>query len=136
MALSAGTCLGAYEIRALLGAGGMGEIYRARDTKLDRDVAVKVLAGSLAHDPAALARFQREAKVVAALSHPNIFAIHDFGRAPAGQGETVECAVMDLLEGETMRKKLEAGPIPPRKAGATRTGNCCMISGSTRDLTA
>ncbi|HEV8117978.1 MAG TPA: protein kinase, partial [Thermoanaerobaculia bacterium] len=111
MTLSAGTKLGSYEILAALGAGGMGEVYRARDSKLDRDVAVKVLPDSVAGDPAALARFEREAKAVAALSHPNILAIHDFGR----QGG-VSYAVMELLEGETLRGKLEAGPVSPNRS--------------------
>ena len=116
MPLSEGTRLGPYEIFAALGAGGMGEVYRARDTKLDRDVAIKVMAGSLAQDPAALARFQREAKVIAALSHPNILAIYDLGIAPGGSGDTIQYAVMELLEGETLRQKLTAGSVPPRKA--------------------
>ena len=80
MALTAGSRLGAYEILGPLGAGGMGEVYRARDTRLDRDVAIKVLPPDLAESSAALARFEREAKAVAALSHPNILAIFDFGR--------------------------------------------------------
>ncbi|HWW94331.1 MAG TPA: protein kinase, partial [Vicinamibacteria bacterium] len=79
MALSTGTRLGPYEILSPLGAGGMGEVYRARDTKLDRTVAVKVLPESLGGNRDALARFEREARAVAALSHPNILAIHDFG---------------------------------------------------------
>jgi serine/threonine protein kinase len=79
MTLSAGTRLGPYEILSPLGAGGMGEVYRARDKKLDRDVAVKVLPQAVVADPDALARFEREAKAVAALSHPNILAIFDFG---------------------------------------------------------
>jgi eukaryotic-like serine/threonine-protein kinase len=80
MTLVAGTKLGAYEIVAPLGAGGMGEVYRARDSKLDREVAIKVLPQHLTSDPDSLARFEREAKAVAALSHPNILAIHDFGK--------------------------------------------------------
>ena len=79
MALSAGTKLGSYEVVAPLGAGGMGEVYRARDTKLNRDVAIKILPDALASDPAARARFEREAQAVAALSHPNILGIFDFG---------------------------------------------------------
>ena len=79
MTISAGTRLGTYEILAPLGAGGMGEVYRARDKKLDRDVAIKVLPGAVAADPDTLARFEREAKAVAALSHPNILSIFDFG---------------------------------------------------------
>ena len=79
MSLAVGTRLGPYEILVPLGAGGMGEVYRARDKKLDRDVAIKVLPQSVAADPDTLARFEREAKSVAALSHQNILAIHDFG---------------------------------------------------------
>ncbi|HEY3203121.1 MAG TPA: protein kinase, partial [Thermoanaerobaculia bacterium] len=93
MSLEPGTRLGPYEILAPLGAGGMGEVYRARDSKLDRDVAIKVLPVSIAADPDALARFEREAKAVAALSHPNILAIHDFGSQ-----DGVSYAVMELLE--------------------------------------
>src|SRR5713226_1321933 len=77
--LSPGRRLGPYEVRELIGTGGMGEVYRARDTRLDRDVAIKVLPEAMARDPAALARFIREAKAVAALSHPNILAIYDVG---------------------------------------------------------
>jgi serine/threonine protein kinase/tetratricopeptide (TPR) repeat protein len=111
MAISVGRHLGPYEILAPLGAGGMGEVYRARDTKLDRDVAVKVLPQSLGADPDALARFEREAKAVAALSHPNVLSIFDFGT-----DEGVPYAVMELLEGETLRDKLDSGPIPQRQA--------------------
>src|SRR5664280_2311020 len=111
MSLSPGAGLGPYEILAPLGAGGMGEVYRARDKKLDRDVAIKVLPDSVASDPDSLARFEREAKAVAALSHPNILSIFDFGTQ-----DGVSYAVMELLEGETLRGKLDAGPIPQRQA--------------------
>ena len=111
MTLSAGTRPGPYEILASIGAGGMGEVYRARDRKLDRDVAVKVLPQSVAADPDALARFEREAKAVAALSHPNILAIHDFGNQ-----DGVAYAVTELLEGETLREKLDGGPISQKQA--------------------
>ena len=111
MTLAAGTRLGLYEIVSPLGAGGMGEVYRARDKKLDRDVAIKVLPQSVAADPDTLARFEREAKAVAALSHQNILAIHDFGNQ-----DGVAYAVMELLEGETLRGKLDAGPIPQKQA--------------------
>jgi TolB-like protein/Tfp pilus assembly protein PilF len=111
MPLSPGARLGPYEILAPLGAGGMGEVYRARDKKLDRDVAVKVLPQSVAADPDSLARFEREAKAVAALSHQNILAIHDFGNQ-----DGVAYAVMELLEGETLRGKLDAGPITQKQA--------------------
>ena len=111
MTLSAGTQLGSYEILSPLGAGGMGEVYRARDSKLKREVAIKVLPQSLAADADALARFEREALAVAALSHPNILAIFDFGRH-----EGMAYAVTELLEGETLRGKLDTGPIPQRQA--------------------
>ena len=111
MSLAPGARLGPYEIVSLLGAGGMGEVYHARDTKLDRDVAVKVLPAPLSKNPEALARFEREAKAVAALSHPNILAIHDFG---SHQGTTY--AVMELLSGETLRARLAAGCLPVRRA--------------------
>src|SRR5262249_50426205 len=106
-----GTRLGSYEIVAKLGSGGMGEVYRARDSKLRREVAIKVLPQSLAGDAEALRRFEREALAVAALSHPNILAIHDFGI----QGG-VAYAVTELLEGETLREKLASGAIPQRQA--------------------
>ncbi len=111
MTLQPGARLGPYEILAPLGAGGMGEVYRAHDSKLEREVAVKVLPAELAENPDALARFEREARAVAQLSHPNILAIHDFGR----HGETAY-AVMELLEGETLRERLEHGALPVRKA--------------------
>jgi Tol biopolymer transport system component len=111
MSLDAGSRLNHFEILAPLGAGGMGEVYRARDTRLEREVAIKVLPRAIASDPDALSRFEREAKAVAALSHPNILAIHDFGR----HGETAY-AVMELLEGATLRERLAGGAVPPRKA--------------------
>ncbi|HET7453642.1 MAG TPA: protein kinase, partial [Thermoanaerobaculia bacterium] len=111
MTLAAGVRLGPYEILTPLGAGGMGEVYKARDTKLRRDVAIKVLPDGLARDPDALARFEREAHAVAALNHPNILSIHDFGNEGG-----VAFAVMELLEGETLREIVAAGVPPQRKA--------------------
>src|SRR6476619_107086 len=111
MTLQPGTRIGSYEILAPLGAGGMGEVYRARDAKLDRDVAVKVLPAHLTADPDSLARFEREALAVAALSHPNILSIFDFGT----QGG-MSYAVTELLEGETLRAKLTAAAIPQGRA--------------------
>jgi Tol biopolymer transport system component len=111
MTIGPGTRLGSYEIVAQLGQGGMGVVFRARDTKLDRDVAVKILPKNLADDPDALGRFEREAKAVAALSHPNILAIHDFG-----SHEGTLFAAMELLEGETLRQRLQEGALPTRKA--------------------
>jgi Tol biopolymer transport system component len=111
MTLAAGSRLGAYEVLAPLGAGGMGEVWRARDTRLHREVAIKVLPEALAGDPAALARFEREARAVAALSHPNILGLFDVGH----EGRTAY-AVLELLAGTTLRERLVEGPLPPRKA--------------------
>jgi TolB-like protein/Tfp pilus assembly protein PilF len=111
MTLAAGTRLGSYEILSPLGAGGMGEVYRARDNKLKRDVAVKVLPAELAGDQEALARFEREALAVASLSHPNILAIHDFGRE---NGSVY--AVTELLEGDTLRGRMSGGALPQHQA--------------------
>src|ERR1051325_9384914 len=129
MSIASGTQLGQYRILAPLGSGGMGEVYRARDTKLNRDVAIKVVPERLAQDPQALARFEREAQAVAALSHPNILAIHDFGQAtpvapssqsgeavPAADTRAITYAVTELLEGETLRARLGSGSLSPRKA--------------------
>src|SRR5947208_5272001 len=111
MPLAAGTRLGPYEIIAPIGAGGMGEVYRARDPRLGRDVAIKVLPEHLSEDPQALARFEREARAVAALSHPNILAIFDVG---SEQG--VSYAVTEFLQGETLRARLLPGASAWRKA--------------------
>src|SRR5688572_27719341 len=111
MALTPGTRLGPYEVIAPIGAGGMGEVYRARDTRLDRDVALKILPESFALDPDRRARFEREAKAVAALSHPNILAIFDVGDA---SGRFY--AATELLEGQTLRERLSTGALPSRKA--------------------
>jgi serine/threonine protein kinase len=111
MSLPSGARLGPYQIVAPLGAGGMGEVYRARDAKLDRDVAINVLPAQTAGDPGALARFEHEAKAVAALSHPNILAIFDFGH-----DHGTAYAVTELLDGETLREKLGQAAAPPRKA--------------------
>ncbi len=111
MPLREGTRLGAYEVLAPLGAGGMGEVYRARDLRLGREVAVKVLPEGLATDPTARARFEVEARAIAALSHPNLLDIHDVGEA-AG----ISYAVTELLEGESLSERLKSGPLPWRKA--------------------
>src|SRR5262245_29584606 len=107
MALPPHTRLGPYEILAPLGAGGMGEVYRARDTRLERTVAVKVLPPFLSSSPEARQRFEREAKAISKLSHPNICALHDVGR----EGD-VEFLVMEYLEGETLAARLAKGPLP------------------------
>ncbi len=107
MLLSPGTRLGPYEILAPLGAGGMGEVYRARDTRLGRTVAVKVLAAHLAGHADLRQRLEREAKAISSLSHPNICVLHDIGHQ-----EGVDFLVMEFLEGETLAKRLEKGPLP------------------------
>ncbi|HEY4229741.1 MAG TPA: serine/threonine-protein kinase, partial [Thermoanaerobaculia bacterium] len=113
MTIAAGARLGPYELISRLGAGGMGEVYRARDSRLGREVAVKVLPERVASDPQALARFEREARAVASLSHPNILALHDYGRESG-----VAYAVMELLEGETLRDRIVVGALPvPRAVG-------------------
>ena len=111
MPLTTGTRLGPYEIAELIGAGGMGEVYRAHDTRLGRDVAIKVLPGAFAQDADRLARFEREARSIAALSHQNILAIHDTG---THDGHVF--VVTELLEGETLRARVQQGPMPVRKA--------------------
>src|SRR5436309_1572088 len=111
MPLAANTRLGPYEIQAPLGAGGMGEVYRARDTRLSRDVAVKVLPQEFADDPERLARFRREAQTLASLNHPNIGAIYGL--------EEVDGApylVLELLSGETLAARLRHGALPQREA--------------------
>jgi Tol biopolymer transport system component len=107
MSLTSGTRIGPYEIVSALGAGGMGEVYRARDTKLTREVALKVLPGPLAGDPDRLARFRREAQVLASLNHPNI--AHLYGFEDAGDAHAL---VMELVEGPTLADRIAAGPIP------------------------
>jgi serine/threonine protein kinase len=110
MPLAAGTKLDGYEILGLLGAGGMGEVYRARDPALKREVAIKVLPTFVALDPDRLRRFEQEAQTAAALSHPNILAVHRFGVS-----EGVPYLVSELLEGNTLRQVLQRGPLPVRK---------------------
>src|SRR5262249_11985708 len=111
MPLTPGTQLGRYQVLAPLGAGGMGEVYRAHDRRLEREVAIKVLPEHLVEDPTALARFEREAKAVAALAHPNIVALYAYATE-----QNHPFVVMELLEGETLRSGLAQGPIPWRKA--------------------
>jgi Tol biopolymer transport system component len=111
MALTSGIKLGPYEIVSLVGAGGMGEVYRARDTRLGRDVAIKVLPEALAHDADRLQRFEQEARTIAALNHPNILGIHDIGAH-----EGAPFLVSEFLEGQTLRDKLVSGPMQVRRA--------------------
>ena len=111
MALHAGERLGPYEILGALGAGGMGEVYRARDTRLGRSVAIKILPPSVSADPSRRRRFEPETRSAGALNHPNILAVHD-----VGDHEGAPYLVTELLEGETLRERLEPGPMPARKA--------------------
>jgi len=110
MGLASGTKLGPYEIVSPLGAGGMGEVYRAHDTRLERDVAVKVLPTNLSSDPCLRQRLEREAKAVSKLSHPHICTLHDIGHH-----DGVDFLVMELLEGETLEQRLTKGPLPPEQ---------------------
>src|SRR5215467_8234568 len=111
MSLTTGTQLGPYEVLSLLGRGGMGEVYRARDTKLKREVAIKTLPEEFSRDPERLARFQREAEALAALNHPNI--AHVYGLE---ESANTRCIVMELVEGETLQQRLSRGPIPVEEA--------------------
>src|SRR5713226_1216548 len=106
MALTSGTRLGPYEILSAIGGGGMGEVYQAHDTKLGRDVAIKVLPEAFAHDADRLSRFQREAKMLASLNHPNIATIHGLEQS----GDT-SYLVMELVSGETLAERVKAGPL-------------------------
>ena len=108
MALSAGTRLGPYEILSVLGAGGMGEVYRGRDTRLDRVVAIKVLPEHRSSSPQVRERFEREARAISSLSHPHICALYDIG-----QQDGIDYLVMEFLEGETLAHRLGKGSLGP-----------------------
>ena len=125
MSLAAGTRLGPYEVLGLIGAGGMGEVYKARDTRLDRTVAIKILPAELSADPERRARFEREARAIASLAHPHICTLHDVGTHPstgsagspqAGSGQATLYLVMEHLAGETLAKSLRRGPLPLAQA--------------------
>ena len=111
MALHAGTRIGAYEVGALIGAGGMGEVYRATDINLTRQVAIKVLPDTFANDPERLARFEREAKTLASLNHPNIAQIYGLEKS-----DGIRALVMELVEGPTLADRIAQGPIPVDEA--------------------
>ena len=111
MSLAPGTILGHYEIVAPLGAGGMGEVYRASDRRLDRTVAIKILPASIAADPASRQRFEREAKTISSLNHPNICVLHDIGHQ-----DGLDFIVMECVEGESLAKRLEKGSLPLEQA--------------------
>src|ERR1700747_1552014 len=107
MPLAPGTRLGPYEITAPLGTGGMGEVYRAKDTRLGRDVAIKILPKEMSADPQRKERFQREARTISSLNHPNICTLHDIGSK-----DGLDYLVMECVEGETLAKRLEKGSLP------------------------
>src|SRR5271169_6421535 len=107
MALTAGTKLGSYEVLTQIGAGGMGEVYRARDTRLNRDVALKVIPQGFASDADRMARFENEAKLLASLNHPNIASIYGLE-----ESSSTNALVMELVEGLTLADRIAAGPIP------------------------
>src|SRR5512139_629846 len=146
MSLAAATRLGPYEVLGLIGAGGMGEVYKARDTRLDRPVAIKVLPPDVIGDPERRARFEREARAIAALNHPHICTLHDVGR----EGE-IDYLVMEYLEGETLAQRLArvasrtAGsatlppttpsPATPRVAGSAAIGHGRRVAPLTLDET-
>ena len=111
MTLKPGTQLGMYEIVASIGAGGMGEVYHARDRKLGRNVVIKVLPDAFAGDPERLSRFEREAKLLASLNHPNIAVIHG-----VEQAEGKQFLILELVEGETLAERLSGGPMPADEA--------------------
>src|SRR5947209_19966160 len=111
MAITIGTHLGSVQITALLGRGGMGEVYRARDTKLKREVAIKILPEEFSRDPDRVARFQREAEVLASLNHPNIAAIYDLSET-----EGSRFLVLEFVEGETLAERIGRGAIPIEEA--------------------
>src|SRR6266852_76377 len=113
MALTTGTRLGPYEILGKIGAGGMGEVYRAKDTRLGRDVAIKVLPASFSADADRLRRFEQEAKAAGLLNHPNITIVYDIGTKSSDGAPYV---VQELLEGDTLRAELAGGRFSPRKA--------------------
>src|SRR5271170_2437431 len=119
MALTSGTRLGPYEILVAIGAGGMGEVYRARDANLGRDVAPKVLPETFARDAERMARFQREAKVLGSLNHPNIASI--YGLEDSG---TTHALVMELVEGPTLADRIKSGPVPISEALAIAKQMC------------
>jgi serine/threonine-protein kinase len=118
MTLAAGVQFGPYEVLSALGAGGMGEVYRARDATLNRDVALKVLPELFALDRDRLARFKREAQVLASLNHPNIAAIYGFEESnpSTGSGYAVQALVLELVEGPTLAERIAHGPIPVDEA--------------------
>jgi len=144
MALPPGAQLGVYEIVTLVGAGGMGEVYRARDTRLDRTVAIKVLPSQFAADPQLRDRFDREARAISSLNHPHICALYDVGEAviapspesPAAAGHTIRFLVLEYLDGETVAERLgRAGPLVAAEALQIAIGICDALDRAHRSGT-
>ena len=133
--LSPGTRIGHYEIVSALGAGGMGEVYRARDPKLGREVAIKILPAAMAQDPERLARFKREAQVLASLNHPNIAHVHGFEAATLSDGSTVHFLAMEMVEGEDLSERLQRGLTLVRSEDAqpAKAGDAAFHSASGED---
>jgi serine/threonine protein kinase len=128
MGLATGTKLGPYEIQSPLGAGGMGEVYRARDTRLERTVAIKILPAQFSSDPVRKQRFELEAKTISSLNHPHICTLHDVGHQ-----DGMDFLVMECVEGETLAKRFEKGPLPIEqvlKFGAQRGAGAFHIERS------
>ena len=121
MALAAGVRCGPYEITEKIGAGGMGEVYRARDTKLDRDVALKILPEAFAADADRVMRFEREARTLAALNHPHIAQVYGLEDAPEGSVGSLRALVMELVEGEDLAARLARGAIPIEETRRARS---------------
>ena len=119
MPLTVGSRLAHYDVTALIGEGGMGQVYQATDTKLKRQVALKILPEAFSADPERLARFQREAEVLASLNHPNIAAIHGLEEA-----DGVRALVLELVEGPTLAERIKQGPIPQGAFNRPRSGRC------------
>ena len=132
MPLQAGSRIGSLVVDSLIGSGGMGEVYRARDTKLGREVAVKVLPGAVAADPERLERFEREARLLASLNHPNIAQVHGVVENPAA-------LIMELVEGEDLAQRLARGPMPIETTSSSGSGprdiRCARSSPSTSSIT-
>ena len=126
MSLTSGTRIGIYEIVAPIGAGGMGEVYRARDTRLNRDVALKILPDTFAADPSRVMRFRREAQLLATLNHPNIAQIYGFEEvAPQSeQAEASAAIVLELVDGRTLAERLREGPLPLDETRRHRPTDC------------
>src|SRR5687767_3058649 len=132
MALASGFRLGPYQIVSAVGRGGMGEVYRATDTRLGRTVAIKVLAPHLAGDAEVRARFEREGRAISSLGHPNICMLFDIGRETSPSGDAIDYLVLEFLEGETLDARLARGPLPIEQALRYATQMCDALDAAHR----